>query len=109
MFGPKGLNDKGNCKYSHPRRCIYDQFVGCKKPDCNFFHAETGRTNHSAARPVNRGFNKGDQGKGPINNMAFLGQSQMFKLFDLYMSQKMDQDMNNNGRGKFPPKFHRRN
>ena len=71
MFGPKGVNDKGNCKYSHPRRCIYDQFVGCKKPDCNFFHADTGKTNHSAARPVNRGFNKGDQGKGPNNNMAF--------------------------------------
>ena len=103
MFGPKGENDKGTCRYSHPRRCLYDQTVGCKKTDCNFFHVEKDMTRNSDARPAMRSFNRGGQGKGPANNMAFLGQSEMFKLFDLYLSQK-GQDLNNNGRRRFPQK-----
>ena len=38
MFGPKGKNEKGSCRYSHPRsvrRCIYDQTKGCKKQTVN--------------------------------------------------------------------------
>ena len=101
MFGPRGENDKGSCKYSHPKRCIYDRTVGCKKPDCSFFHTETSRTSHSAVPPVNNNFNsRSHQSKGPNNNMAFLGQREVFQLLDRYFQQKMDQDPNNNAKGR---------
>jgi len=102
MYGPRGENEKGKCNYSHPRRCLYDQTIGCKKANCTFFHSESGKSNLSNARPARTGFHKGSQVKGPSQNMAFLGESQMFKLFDMYLQQKMDQDQNNNGRGKGP-------
>ena len=96
MFGPKGENEKGSCRYSHPRsvkRCIYDHTIGCKKPDCKFFHAEASMTSHSAARPVKKGFNKS-------HNMAFLDQREVFQLLDKYFQQKMNQDTNNDAKGR---------
>ena len=103
MFGPKGKNEKGSCRYSHPgsvKRCIYDHTIGCKKPDCKFFHPEASMTSHSAARPVKKGFNKSHQNMGPNNNMAFLGQREVFQLLDKYFQQKMNQDPNNNAKGR---------
>ena len=69
-----------------------------KKTDCKFFHAEASMTSHSAARPVKKGFNKSHQNMGPNNNMAFLGQREVFQLLDKYFQQKMNQDPNNNAR-----------
>ena len=35
---------------------------------------------------------------GPNNNVAFLGQREVFQLLDKYFQQKMNQDPNNNAR-----------
>ena len=70
------MNDKGQCLYQHPRKCIYFETRGCKKGNnCDFYHTgnEGKSTDHSDAQKVTRnsnqqvpqnrkGFNRHDKG-----------------------------------------------
>ena len=102
MFGSRGSNEKGQCKYGHPRLCIYFQTRGCKKGEnCDFYHSGKGnsgyrerreRTNHAREftatnfRPGNNDINGNrpnhsdarhvardfQAGQGPSSNVDFL-------------------------------------
>ena len=53
MYGPRGNNEKGQCQFMHPRKCIYFETRGCKKGNsCDFYHAGNGvnMTNHGTNR-----------------------------------------------------------
>ena len=123
-YGTKGSNENGQCRYGHPRMCIYYQTRGCKKGDhCDFYHGgervssrgpsnsyikrgqnfnfprdqNGNRPNHSDARPVMRDFRTGGGHSSQNNsNIDFLDQ-RMDRIEKLI--QNLVQDNNNFGQG----------
>ena len=69
MFGPKGQNEKGSCQYTHPRRCIHDQFGECRK--VQFFPHRKEWKKPFNARFANRDSTSQHQHRGASVNMAF--------------------------------------
>ena len=76
-FGAKGENDKGQCPFAHPRKCIYFQNNNCRKGvKCNFLHMKFNRKpffneNPSRGHPHQGGY----RGSNPIISelSSFLG------------------------------------
>jgi len=115
MFGSRGSNEKGQCKYGHPKMCIFFQTRGCKKGDkCNFYHgakktntnwsfknrAQNGnfhcdqngnRSNYSDARPVTGDFQEGERHYAQRSpNMTFLDKriDRLEKLIQNFVQDK---------------------
>ena len=103
-FGPRGKSSQGQCQFNHPRPCFYyETQAGCKKNEnCDFLHRENKSRwhdqngNHSNARHVQRGSRQMNQGKGPFDDMAFLGEghNHFFRMLDQYFQHKMEQNQN---------------
>ena len=74
---PETEGDKGECRYGHPRMCIFFQTRGCKKGNnCDFFHSRHRDNNHLAADNATRGFAKP---RGPLPNQQENGPSRQFR------------------------------
>ena len=102
-YGPRGKNSQGQCHFKHPRPCMYHETpTGCKKGNkCDFLHRERAwghdqNGNHSNANHVQRGSRQINQGKGPFDDMAFLGEghNHFFRMLDQYFQHKMEQNQN---------------